>query len=249
MPFGLVIKNNNMENNYAIATFCYGERYYNQTNRLIESLEPFEDKPELFIVTDSPSSILNKEFVKIKHINEYDEKYSTYHTNYYSFDFSVKRFSLLFAFQNGYNKVILTDTDVTPNPFSFNKNSVLNTFCDNSIAGQVTYNFFNEIETNSMLGRRFLYYEKKFGVDFAKNLLTEMPEDCIQFINIDDEKKFKFIDTWSECIRIKDLDSLSNAPAGNIDEMCFSSLYHSINCVNSSNKSINLLIANHDKWY
>jgi hypothetical protein len=63
-----------MENNYAIATFCYGERYYNQTNRFIESLEPFEDKPELFIVTDSPSSILNKEFVKVKHINEYDEK-------------------------------------------------------------------------------------------------------------------------------------------------------------------------------
>jgi hypothetical protein len=238
-----------MENNYAIATFCYGERYYNQTNRFIESLDTFEDKPELFIVTDSPSSILSKEFVKVKHINEYDEKYSTYYKDYYSFDFSVKRFSLLFAFQNGYNKVILTDTDVTPHPPLFNKNSVLNTFCENSIAGQVTYNFFDEKNRNSALGQRFLSYEQKFDVEFDKNLLKEMPEDCIQFIDINNDKKFKFIDTWSECIRIKDSNNLGNAPAGNIDEMCFSALYNNISCVNSSNKSINLLVANHDKWY
>ena len=29
----------NLDNNYAITTFCYGERYYEQTNRLIDSFK------------------------------------------------------------------------------------------------------------------------------------------------------------------------------------------------------------------
>lgn len=246
---GLAFKKNNMEQNYSIATFCYGERYYNQTNRLIESLEEYEDRPEVFVVTDSPESILKKNFVKVKHINEYNEKYSTYHKNYYNFDFSVKRFSLLFAFENGYNKVILVDTDVVANPPLFKKESILNTFSHNAIASQVVYSFFSENQRSSMLGRRFLHYEKSFGVEFDKSLLSSMPEDCIQFIWVDDDKKFKFIETWDKCISIKDSENLHNTPAGNIDEMCFSALFNGIQCVNSSDKSVNLLIAKHDKWY
>jgi hypothetical protein len=249
MLFGIVTKKNDMEDKYAIATFCYGERYYNQTNRLIESFDQLDEKPEIFVVTDSPESILIRQFVRTKHINDYNQKYSTYYGNYYNFDFSVKRFSLLFAFESGYNKVILVDTDVVPNSSLFNKNSILNTFCENAIAGQVTYDFFYESKTNSMLGRRFQHYEKTFGVEFDKTLLTAMPEDCIQFISIDDEKKFKFIDLWTKCIEIKDSDNLLNTPAGNIDEMCFSALMNNIDCVNSSNKSVNLLIAKHEKWY
>ena len=48
---------------YAIATFCYGERYYNQTNRLIESFDYMETKPDIFIVTDSVDSIIDRDFV------------------------------------------------------------------------------------------------------------------------------------------------------------------------------------------
>ena len=69
---------------YAIATFCYGERYYSQTNRMIESFKHLQDKPKIFIVTDSPESITKEEFVFVSHIKDYDEKYVTYNTNYYS---------------------------------------------------------------------------------------------------------------------------------------------------------------------
>ena len=105
---------------YAISTFCYGERYYQQTNRLIESFDDINEKPDFFIVTDNPSALIERPFVKKKNITEYNKKYSQYENDYYSFDFSVKRFSLLYAFENGYNNVILTDTDAIPNYDLFN---------------------------------------------------------------------------------------------------------------------------------
>ncbi len=234
---------------YSIATFCYGKRYYDQTNRFIDSLNTVSEKPELFVVTDNVNAIRKENFVNVKNIREYNEKYFTYEKNYYDFDFSVKRFSLLFAFENGYNNVILTDTDVVVNENLFYYENIINSFVENSIAGQTTYNFLEQLNNNSMLGIRFLHYEKKFNVFFDKNLLNEMAEDCIQYISIDDEKKFKFIDTWNECISIKDNDRLMNIPAGNIDEMCFSACINNIKSINNSNKSINILIAKHDKWY
>jgi len=235
--------------NYAIATFCYGERYYNQTNKLIESFDVLENCPDIFVVTDSPESIIKRQHVKVKNISEYNEKYNNYEKNYYDFDFSVKRFSVLFAFENGYNNVILTDTDAVLNQNLYTHESIMNCFVNNSIQGQVTYNFNNEHKTNSMLGRRFLVYENEFNVEYDKKTLDFMPEDCVQYISINDDLKFKFIDTWEKCIEIKDSKKLHNIPAGNIDEMCFSALYHGITVGNNSDKSINKLIPKHDKWY
>jgi hypothetical protein len=100
-----------------------------------------------------------------------------------------------------------------------------------------------------MLGDRLKFYEKTFNINFDKSLLNEMAEDCIQFISIEGDKRFKFIDTWSDCIKIKDEHGLPNAPAGNIDEMCFSALYHGLSVVNTSGLSVNLLIPHHEKWY
>lgn len=234
---------------YAIATFCYGERYYKQTNRLIESFDYMEVKPQIFIVTDSPESIIDRDFVLKKHISTYNPNYSEYQKNYYDFDFSVKRFSLLFAFDNGYDKVILVDTDTVVNESIYNHETILNTFIDNSIAGQVTYNFNKEMESNSELGRRFKYYEEKYGVTFDKSRLDFMPEDCIQFISISGDLKFKFMKVWDDCIKIKDKDGLRNIPAGNIDEMCFAALSNGIDVKNNSDKSINLLTPRHEKWY
>lgn len=238
-----------MNLDYAISTFCFGERYYDQTNRMIESFEHLDVKPTIFIVTDKPSEISKKEFVNIKHIGEYNAKYIKYETNYYGFDFSVKRFSVRHAFENGYNKIILTDTDVIINQNLYTHERVLECFLQNTIAGQTTYSFKDSIFTNSELGKRFLYYEMVFDTCFNKSLLKYMPEDCIQYIDIEDDKKFKFLDTWDECIKIKDTHGLKNAPAGNIDEMCFAALYNKINVDNNSNKHINLLIPKHDKWY
>jgi len=62
MLFGVVSKKINME--YSIATFCFGERYHKQTNRLIESFEVLEEKPEIFVVTDSVESIVKKKLCK-----------------------------------------------------------------------------------------------------------------------------------------------------------------------------------------
>lgn len=233
---------------YAIATFCYGERYYNQTNRMIESFKKFDEKPKIFIVTDKPDSIIKEDFVFVSDIRNYDESYSKYETNYYDFDFSVKRFSVKFALDNGYTKIILTDTDVIPNESLFNTKNILNCFIPNSVSGQVTYLFEDEIKTNSMLGERFLHYEEKFGVEYDKKNMW-MPEDCVQFLDIEKEKFYSFLSTWDKCIEIKKTDNLRNIPAGNIDEMCFSAFYNDIKLYNNSSKYINLLIPNHDKWY
>jgi len=235
--------------NYAIATFCYGERYQNQTNRLINSINELSEKPDIFIVTDNPDGICKSENVYVKHVKDYNEDYLNYGKSYYDFDFSVKRFSLMYAFDKGYENVILTDTDVIPNYDLYNTESIMNTFVKNSIGGQITYNFEEEQQRHSMLGDRFLYYEKHFGLEFDKNLLTEMVEDCIQFISIQGDKRFDFLRSWNECIEVKDSKGLPNAPAGNIDEMCFSALKHGIKNVNTSGRSLNLLIAHHDKWY
>jgi hypothetical protein len=234
---------------YAIATFCYGERYYNQTNRLIESFDYMETKPNIFIVTDSIDSIIDRDFVFKKNISDYNETYLKYNKDYYTFDFSVKRYSLLYAFDSGYNKVILTDTDAMVNSSIYKHETIIDSFIDNSISGQVTYNFNSEIRTNSELGKRFLHYEKKYGVNFDKKQLDFMPEDCIQFISIQDNLKYKFIQVWDECINIKNKDGLHNVPAGNIDEMSFAALVNGIQVTNNSHKSINLLTPKHDKWY
>jgi len=233
---------------YAIATFCYGERYYHQTNRMIESFKKLQNKPKIFIVTDSPESITKEDFVFVSNIKEYHEKYSEYKTNYYDFDFSVKRFSVKFALDNGFTKVILTDTDVIPNEMLFNEERILECFIPNGVSGQVTYLFENEQNSNSMLGRRFMHYESKFGVEYDKTSMW-MPEDCVQFLDIEKDKFYSFLSTWDECIKIKDSDGLHNIPAGNIDEMCFSALHNGIGLYNNSSRHINLLIPNHDKWY
>jgi hypothetical protein len=233
---------------FAISTFCFGERYYHQTNRMIKSFKGIEDIPNIFVVTDKPELIDKENFVFVKNVSEYDPLYLNYEKNYYDFDFSVKRFSLKFALDSGYSKIILTDTDVIVNQDKFTTQSVLSNFISNSLAGQVVYSYQENVNNNSQLGKRFNHYEKHFGVNFEKSNLW-MPEDCVQYLDIEPEKFHKFLSTWDECINIKKRDKLHNIPAGNIDEMCFSALYNDIDIQNNSNRSINLLIALHDKWY
>jgi hypothetical protein len=235
--------------NYAISTFCFGKRYYEQTNRLISSFDYLDEKPDIFIITDNPESLLKRDFVQVRNIENYNPKYSSYKNDYYGFDFSVKRYSLKLAFDYGYEKVILCDTDVVVNPSLFNHVILENSFVLNSIVGPVTYNFNNEVKTNSMLGRRFLSYEKYLDKNFDKSTLNFIPEDCIQYIWITGETRYSFLDTWNECINHKDENKLPNIPCGNIDEMCFSALYNNISVGNNADKSLNLLIAKHDKWY
>lgn len=238
-----------MQLKYAISTFCFSERYYQQSNNLIESFDVLEVKPDIFIITDNIHSIKKQNNVFVKNVGEYNAKYLNYGKNYYDFDFSVKRFALQFAFEHKYDNVILVDTDTVVNQNLYTHEKIMECFNSNSILGQVTYNFSNEIFTNSELGKRFLFYENKFDVAFKKSLLNYMPEDCIQFFSIDETKKFKFLEIWNECIKIKDFYNLKNTPAGNIDEICFSALINDIYVGNNSNKHINLLIPKHDKWY
>ena len=68
--------------NYSIATFCYGERYYQQTNKFIDSLNTLIEKPQLFVVTDDVNAIKKESFVNVKDIREYNEKYFTYQKNF-----------------------------------------------------------------------------------------------------------------------------------------------------------------------
>lgn len=234
---------------FAIATFCYGDRYYEQVNRFISSFDSLDYKVNLFVVTDNEDKILKRDFVSVKNIRDYNEKYLNYNKDYYSFDFSVKRYSVQFAFENGYNNVILSDADAVVNESLFTENTLKQCFSVNTISGPVTYDFKNQINTGSMLGRRFVHYEQKYNVEFDKELLDTMPEDCVQYISIEDDKKNSFLKTWDECVEIKYGDKLHNIPAGNIDEMCFAALLNGIHLKNNSSVSVNVLINKHDKWY
>ncbi len=203
----------------------------------------------MVVVTDNVNNILDKPFVKKFDISEFNPEYKTYSDTYYSFDFSVKRYSVLAALNLGFTKIILTDADAVPNKSLFTEDYIMKGFVSNSIQGQVTYNFSQQINTNSELGKRFLSYEQYFNVSYDKNLLDFMPEDCIQFLDIEMPKFYNFLRIWDECIKHKKNKGLSNTPAGNIDEMCFSALHCGLSVGNNSDKCMNALTPIHDKWY
>ena len=71
---------------FTFATFCFGERYYNQVNRFIGDILESDYKTNLVVVTDEPSKINNQEFVHIFHINDFNPNYLEYAKNYYDFD-------------------------------------------------------------------------------------------------------------------------------------------------------------------
>jgi len=233
---------------YAIATFCYGDRYCNQVNRLILSFDFISNKPNIYVVTDSPESVVKREHVHVKHISEYNDKYGVYAPNYYDFDFSVKRYSLRFAVDSGHTRVLLTDADAVINSEILCGEEVENYFIPNSIVGQVVYSFEEQQANASLLGNRLLHYEKCFGVEYPKKDLW-MSEDCVQLLEMESDTFYAFLDTWDNCINIKYRDVLLNTPAGNIDEMSFSALYNSVDLIDNKGKHIQIMIAMHDKWY
>lgn len=234
---------------FAIATFAYSERYQKQVNRMISEIDSCDFKPTVVVVTDNLDNILDKPFVKKYDISQFNPEYKNYSDSYYTFDFSVKRYSLLAALNLGFTKIILSDADAVPNKSLFTEDYIMKGFVPNSIQGQVTYNFSKEIMTNSELGKRFLSYEKYFNVAYDKNQLDFMPEDCIQFIDIEVPKFYNFLRVWDECIKHKKTQNLPNVPAGNIDEMCFAGLYCGLTVGNNSDNCINALTPIHDKWY
>jgi len=234
---------------FCFATFCFGERYYEQVNRFIEDISKSDFHASLIVMTDNPEMINNECFVTTFNIKDFNPEYSNYANNYYDFDFSVKRYSVLAAFKLGFTNVILIDADMRVNYGLFNEENIINSFKPNSILGPVTYNFSEQINTNSELGNRLLEYERHFNISVDKEKLNFMPEDCIQYISIDEDKFSHFLSSWDRCISYKQTKPLRNIPAGNIDEMCFSSLINGIEVGNNSDKSLNIIYAQHDKWY
>lgn len=234
---------------FCFATFCFGERYYEQVNRFIDDITKSDFHPSLIVITDKPEKIKNQCFVTTFNISDFNPNYSTYAENYYDFDFSVKRFAVFAAFKLGYTNIILTDADMRVNYGLFNENNIINSFRPNSILGPVTYNFSEQINTNSELGNRLVEYERYFNISVDKDKLNFMPEDCIQYISIDEDKITHFLSSWDRCIEYKKIKPLRNIPAGNIDEMCFSALINGIEVGNNSDKCLNIVYAEHDKWY
>jgi hypothetical protein len=234
---------------FCFATFCFGERYYEQVNRFIEDISKSDFHASLIVMTDNPEMIKNECFVTTFNIKDFNPEYSNYANNYYDFDFSVKRYSVLAAFKLGFTNVILIDADMRVNYGLFNEENIINSFKPNSILGPVTYNFSEQINTNSELGNRLLEYERHFNISVDKEKLNFMPEDCIQYISIDEDKFSHFLSSWDRCISYKQTKPLRNIPAGNIDEMCFSASINGIEVGNNSDKSLNIIYAQHDKWY
>jgi hypothetical protein len=234
---------------FCFATFCFGERYYEQVNRFIDDISKSDFNPNLIVMTDNPDKISSNHFVTSFNIKDFNSNYVDYADNYYDFDFSVKRYSVLAAFKLGFTNVILVDADMRVNYGLFNYDNIINSFTRNSIKGPVTYNFSEQINTNSELGTRLVEYERHFNIPIDKDKLNFMPEDCIQYISIDEDKFSNFLSSWDRCIGYKKTKPLRNIPAGNIDEMCFSALSTGIEVGNNSNKSLNIIYPEHDKWY
>lgn len=229
-----------------IATFCFGERYYSQANRLIKSVkENALGEVPVFVVTDSPDKILEETFVFVKHISEYDPSLENYATNYYDFNFSVKRYALRFCLESGYSKIALVDADVILTA-SFTMDSFINIFHDNCICGPQSYRILEE--TSSNLGSRLLHYNDKFGANIPMQKINDcsLIEDCIQFFSIEESKFHEFLSTWDSCIVEKYSSELINVPAGNIDEICFSAMFNNIN---TKMIPCDFCAAIHDKWY
>jgi hypothetical protein len=234
---------------FCITTFCFGDRYYQQCNRLITDLTKLDNPPLLFVVTDNVDSIFKFDFVKIVDVKTYNQNYLNYEKNYYGFDFSVKRYSLKASLDYGFEKIILVDCDARVNHQLFTEKNIMDSLIENSIMGQTTYDFNEQIISNSQLGNRLLKYEEVFGFVCNKDELRFMPEDCIQYFNIKKETFYKVLDDWDKCIEIKYSEGLPNIPAGNIDEICFCALKNGVVVGNNSNKSLNIMYPEHDKWY
>ena len=229
---------------FCIATFGFGERYYNQINRLIESSKAFQDIPKIFVLTDKPEKIQTTENVEVVNISLYQDSYQFVENNYYIFDFSVKRWVVKHALLQNYNKIVLVDCDIIFN-HSWNCEMYEKYFVEDSISGQVVYDLNNAFDP---LGKRYEYYKQHFGMDFEPSLVNEVPEDCITLFNFKSkELGLEFIDCWSDCIEVKNEHSLGNAPAGNIDEIAFSACKLGIPM--KYEYTYNLLVADHDKWY
>lgn len=229
---------------FCIATFGFGERYHNQINRLIESSTKFNDIPKIFVLTEKPEAIQCSDNVEIVNVNLYSENYTFTENNYYIFDFSVKRWIVKHALLQNYNKIVLVDCDVIFN-HSWNIEMYEDYFVDGSISGQVVYDLNTAFDP---LGKRYEYYKQHFGKEFHKELVTEVPEDCITLFNFESiDKGLEFINVWSKCIEVKNDHHLGNSPAGNIDEIAFAACELGIPLRNRY--TYNLLVADHDKWY
>ena len=97
---------------FTFATFCFGDRYYEQVNRFITDISLQNYKPNLVVITDNVDKIIKESFVNAVNVADYDGEYLKYENNYYDFDFSVKRFAVRASVDLGYEKVILVDADM-----------------------------------------------------------------------------------------------------------------------------------------
>lgn len=233
---------------FAVATFCFGQRYYEQANRFIESFIGLKEIPNVIVVTDKTDQIKKTNFTKVFNIEEFNPEYLKYSDCYQEFDFSVKRYSLRACLNLGYNKVLLTDADALVNKLLFSER-IHNVFEKDSILGPITYNFEEEIESPSSLGKRLTIYEKELEIEINKKELDFMPEDCTNYLNIETSKFESFLSTWDKCIKIKKEKNLINTPAGNIDEICFSALANKIKVKKTINLYSSLVTHKHDIWY
>jgi hypothetical protein len=57
---------------FCFATFCFGERYHKQVNRFIADINKSEYKPTLVVITDDPSAIKQRDFVRTFNVNDFN---------------------------------------------------------------------------------------------------------------------------------------------------------------------------------
>jgi len=206
------------------STASYGSKYYNATNKLIESLNIIENKklPTIFVMTDKVDAINKHPNVFVKDINDYNPKYSTYNDNYYRYNATAHRYNVLHALENGYTNITYIDTDLLFLP-NFDLDIVETFFEPNTVAGESMYGF-KDYFIGAMLGKRFASYYKHFegneNLDQFKDMV--MPDDRLIYFSFRDINHGKeYVEWWGKCSDYREQADLCCAPVGNLDENCF----------------------------
>lgn len=224
-----------MIRDFVFATFTFGNFYYSQTNRLIETslLINEKDRPKILIITDNCNAITKANHVICENIKIYEPKYKELSKKYQDFDFSIKRFSIYQALNHGYLNIVLVDNDIIFLPENYNSEIIKTFFEPNTISGPTVYFYGNDFLNNNnishglYLGHRFKDYLYYFDgiTDSSKYINMNMPEDCItyfSFLNI--EQGFEYVNIWEQCRNYKYSAKLNVAPVGNIDEICYAAI-------------------------
>lgn len=201
---------------FCFTTMSFGERYYKQSERFILDRDKHCPEIKIIIITDNTDFFKKFNNVIAVNVGDYNPKYLNYETNYYKFDNSCRRFSILASIDSGFTNIVHIDND---NHFTktWNLTSFKNLFKKNVISSPLTYNYHSHRD----LGDKVLFYSKILNHNIEINEIKNLPEGCLNLMSFDtSDRALNFFKTWDECVKIRD--EHKKFANNNLEEIFFS---------------------------